>query len=262
MGREGGPQVLVACYICRMQSKGKQRVSWKRIGLALVALWVVGQIGEDVIYWHGARSAAGDPAAAIVPQTLPDKALADLSSGTAVMLVGTSLRVPWTAVTSRFEKRDFARINFADGHKVTLIAMGGVADALSMGKTEEMESSIRAFGQKAVRSNYEMEKEKLDASPKDVSILNSPTENVRLAILLRLKRIEMGDEKASYVVGSERVHGFQIGDPAERNMVQLMLFDAEDREMWVIVSGPKPGLVGALTQEQLNAIVASIVPPA
>ena len=73
--------------------------------------------------------------------------------------------------------------------------------------------------------------------------------------MLRLmsKTSELGKATVFYPIRTGDVHGFQIGDP-RLGGVQVKVFDAEDRELWIFLRAPG----GTFTQAQVNGLVASI----
>lgn len=71
-----------------------------------------------------------------------------------------------------------------------------------------------------------------------------------------LKGGQFQKAKTIYSITAGHVRGFQIGD-ADAATIRLILFDAQDRELWIVCHPPSGS---KMTQAQLNGIFASIHP--
>lgn len=109
-------------------------------------------------------------------------------------------------------------------------------------------------------SSYNWLEVELAASPNDVHWWNR-TGNVRAAVLLGLKEIEISDSTTViYKIGNDEMHGFQFGDPAKPPYrVKLELFDVNNRRYEIMISSIKPATL-PVTQADINAIVGSLRP--
>ena len=79
--------------------------------------------------------------------------------------------------------------------------------------------------------------------------------------MLMSKDGEIQKAKVIYAISAGGIHGFQLGDPQQpTSPVFLRLFDVNDRELWMALHRAPNGV--GFTQEQINAMVASIRPAA
>jgi hypothetical protein len=100
----------------------------------------------------------------------------------------------------------------------------------------------------------------MNASPTDVSFCRSKASNAKALAFISLKTGMLGKAKVIYPVAAGEMHGFQLGDPQQTvSSVWLWLFDSNDREIWMVLHRAPNGV--GFTQEQINAMVASIRPP-
>ena len=248
------------------QPARKPRVKLWRVAvllcLVMFGLWFLSVVGTHIMVWRYARAESAYPGADIMPQSLPDKRIANLSNGTNISAFGFSFRVPWPKVAFRNDGKSFVFTKFESGAIVSVWDQSqtpigpGIPAGASNSQTEDMN---RFFGRKAVASRYGYFKAMMDASPRDISFFH-PRANGKAMVLLALKSIHVQKATAVYLVASTSVQGYQIGDPEKLpKAIQLILFDAKDREYCLILHGTTGP--GALTQESINAIVASFQPP-
>ena len=82
-------------------------------------------------------------------------------------------------------------------------------------------------------------------------------------MLLTMKSMDIPEgTTVIYSVTDAHIRGFQFGDPKKEPMlIQLLLFDDHDRAMKLTLKGPRGSTQPVLTQEQINAIIASVRPP-
>jgi len=216
-----------------------------------------------IALWDLARKESVDPRASIMPQSLPDKRIADLSNGTDISAFGFSFRVPWPKLVARHDVRSIVFANFDDGSSINIVdeSQDPIGPGLLANATpQDAEAANVVFGRKTVASRYGFFKAMMDASPRDASFFQSRARNAKAMTLLAEKDAILMKATVIYLVASSRVQGYQIGDPgAGPSIVQLRLFDSKDREYWIILHGTTGS--GTLTQESINAIVASFVPP-
>ena len=125
-----------------------------------------------------------------------------------------------------------------------------------------MPAMRKVMGDQALRSNYDLMVAEMQASPADLSPFNSRLKNTRASLLLINKSLNMSGARQIFSIGANGWRGYQVGDPAAIPVrVRLLLFDAQDHKLELLLSGPKSGGVGVWNQEAINALVASIRPP-
>jgi hypothetical protein len=252
----------------RKSAMGKgdaKRLSWRRVGICLaiifVALWLVYPLAMHVVAWDMARREAHDASASIVPRGLPNTRVADLKDGEEVSTFGYVIDVPWK-VLKRSDWKTGSRLTFGNGTEVAIFDVKGDAVGLNTLKksTPSEAAAFRSlYGKLATGSRYEWLQAELDASPSDVSFWRSSNSNVRAWVFMMQKNADMQKAKVVYSVAAGGMHGFQIGDPGQPvSPVMLRLFDAKDREIWMILRPAQNGT--GFTQEQINAMMASMRP--
>lgn len=252
-------------------SMGKRRITWKRVVaiviLTWVGLWLLSLPIGHVMAWYEAKQIAGeDRNTALLPQPLPDMRVADLRDGMTISRFGYNIRVPWTKAQAGRDFKTIAYTSFDDGSSLLIINPAEHMDLLSGvpgQKLDAVEGLRPLLGDEAVRSHYDYEKAVLNAQPSEISLFHSTKRNVRVNLLLAMKGIQIRDGvSAIYSVAGGSVRGFQFGDPQKLpTSIRLLLFDDHDRALELVLRGPKTGNRPAVTQEQINAIIASITIP-
>jgi len=250
-----------------MAETRRQRVSWKRVGIALgsifLGMWLLGAVIGYLQPWYIAHAEARNPKASLMPRSLPNKRVGDLAPRATVNALGYAMKVPWTKVAKSHESEAVSSFWSESGSSLSVIAMFKSSPMLPTtdgSDPGEVEQEQRVFGRKTLSSGYEYLKAEMDSSPRDVSLFQSPAKNARAMTLLMMKTAEVQDATAIYPISFGSMHGFQFGDPtAAPKSLHLRLFDNKDREIWLILRVSQKD--GGLDQETVNAIVVSIQPP-
>ena len=119
-----------------------------------------------------------------------------------------------------------------------------------------------AFGEEAVRSDYEFRRTILNVTPKDLSYLSfiaGPRQMVRNSVLLRLKGIgSQRFKNGLYSFETPTTHGFQEGNLSLDKGVMIEAYDHQDHLLTFVV-GAKPGKA-CFGQPELNSIIFSLRP--
>jgi hypothetical protein len=249
----------------RMAESGVKRVSWRRVGICLLiifaAIWLIYPLTLHVAVWYLARKEARDATASIMPQRLPNSAIADLKGGTEVSALGYNFAVPWK-VSKRSDRGTLSMLTLGNGAEIAIdhIENSGLGPGLIAHSTPLQAAAFRSvFGSPALSSKYTWLEAELGSSPADVSFWRSRISNARALTLMTLKEGDIGKAKVVYSIAAGGMHGFQVGDPQQPvSPVWLRLFDANDREFWMILHRAPSGV--GFTQEQINAMVASMRP--
>jgi hypothetical protein len=229
-------------------------------GLICLLIWVGAVAVTHVMVWHDVRAFLLEhPEARLAPKPLTDVKIDDLKDGAAIEQYGCALRVPWAMVLDQKKMKSMMLVTFVDGGTVMMSDPASSAElfGLTLGKTAQEKANMQTlYGLRALSSNYELTSAQMQETGAEVSLLHSTMKNTRAMMLLMLKPT-YSKATVIYSLSAGRLHGFQIGDPA--TPIQLLLFDDKDRELHLWIRGPKTG--PALTQEQVNGIVASVQTP-
>jgi hypothetical protein len=254
----------------RKSAMGKgdaKRLSWRRVGICLaiifVALWLVYPLAMHVVAWDMARREAHDASASIVPRGLSNTGVADLKGGAEVSAFGYVFDVPWK-VLKRSDAKTVSMLALGNGTGIAIadVENSVMGPGLIAHSTPSGAAAFRSmYGTLPLSSRYEWLQAELDSFPSDVSFWRSRNNNARALTFLMLKEGDIGKAKVVYSIVAGGMRGFQIGDPRQSaSPVQLRLFDANDREVWMILHPASNG--DGFTQEQINAMVASMRPVA
>jgi len=249
-----------------MARRDAKKVSWQRVCICLLIIFAAGwaalALTTHVGVWYVARKEARDPKAAIMPQRLSNTAVADLKGGE-VSEFGYVFDLPWKVLT-RSGARTVSTLKLENGTEVFLVDHRGLPLGLaSIEKDTPAEAAAfrSVYGSLAQGSRFDWTQAELNASPSDVSFWHSRRSNARALALLMMKNAELQRAKVIYTISAGGVHGFQLGDPQQTvSPIFLKLFDASDRELWMMLRRAPNGV--GFTQEQINAMVASIRPVA
>ncbi len=238
-----------------------QQVSWKRVGLCLLAifaaLYLLVAAVDHIFVWHLARSEAAE-ANHITPQPLTNQNADPLNDGETIDCFGYSLRVPWKIATHT-EAKTVATFQFVNGASISLADMRG--DTLGPGLLENANAKEVArlkvmYGSKTLSSRYEFLRAELTTSPDEVSFWHSNLSTAGTLTLLMERQGLLQRANKVYTIATPHLRGFQINH-ANAATIHLIVFDAKDRELWVLCHPPTNS---TMTQSQINGMLASIDP--
>jgi len=249
-----------------MARRAGRRTSWKRAGLwvlgILAGLWLVLIVQAQVSGWLLARQVGRDyPIAGLLPQPSKNNNIADLKGGMTIARFGYSVQVPWAKVKAEKDWRSVALIHFGDDTGLVLTNPSDYLDPLP--NDVAYRSALRSLlGDQATKSHFDYLQAELNTRPAAVSFFNSRHSNARLYLLLSMKSTAIPQgTTAIYSLKSPSFEGFQVGDPEKLpTKVELILFDNADHALKWTIRGAQNETSPALTQEQINAMVASIRP--
>ncbi len=244
-----------------------RRTSWKRVVLCILltflGLWIVA-IGFDHVHmWNLTRDIAGsDSRLKLVPQSLPDRSLADIHGGVMLNRFGYSLQVPWKNLMGAKDFKGATFFTFDDG-SLLIESPTSYFDMITSASNDSnaMRDGFRPIlGDEATRSHYDYAKAELETRPSDASFFS--LSNRRVYLLLAMKPVAIPPSStAIFSINMNGLRGFQFGDPTKiPTVIKLLLFDEQDRALRVTLRGSTDSRQPVLTQEQINAIVASIRP--
>jgi hypothetical protein len=195
----------------------------------------------------------------IVPTPLTDLSI-DRSPGKKFSYLGYEFESPWTEVKKERKGESIVVLNFSDGEVISISISNGT-DGLKIMKQEATRrgADIRnVFGDEATSSNYALRSKILYVTPRDLRLFSSRREMVANSIFLILKRVWTTNAKSGmYSFQTEAFRGFQVGSPTKTNAVQIYAFDAQDREINLII-GAEPKANNKPSQAEINRIVYSL----
>lgn len=243
--------------------RGSKRGNRRNVALTLLCIF----IGLVVVYpavlhvmvWYFALKAGREPAASVMPRPLLITDMADLSHGAEAKVFGYSLKLPWPVVKQRSGAKNVTW-QFADGVSASVFEMSG--DSMGPGllvnlTPAQVDTYRKMYGDKALSSKYEFLRDELNTSAADVSFWNSRARNAAVMTQLMLKASPLQKSRVLYAFNEGMMRGFQSGDPAAGDPVNVWLFDPSDRETWILF---RRGAKVFWTQAQINAVIASIQP--
>jgi hypothetical protein len=136
-------------------------------------------------------------------------------------------------------------------------------DALQVLKQESTKEGVRLakyFDDQALRTNYSMCSKQLYLTPHDMSVFSSRTEEAGKYSLLMRKSLELRRVNGGlYSFRTERVRGFQQGDPAHDEVVIVETYDSQDHVIKLFIASDRAGR-HKVSQADLNEIVSSLRP--
>lgn len=234
------------------------RISWRRV-LTLVASILAGALAICWLLepWYFAwELSRREPQLYVTPKPLSITNRAEVDPER-ISAFEYSFQVPWNQIDKRKDSRSVTIIRFQGGGIVMVFNPNQLTNlsAQLRGNARDLD---RVFGSRALSSGYNWMEAELMANPGDIHWWDRRG-NVRTAVLLGLKQIDILDDRAIYRIANREMHGFQFGDPANpRHRVRLELFDVNDRRYEIMISSTAPA--GLLNQPQVNAIIDSIRP--
>jgi hypothetical protein len=254
------------------------RVSWKRVTMGLAvpfgavlllgACWLLIQpLIKDVFVWKMVRDVAREnPKVNLFPQPLGEGRIADLHGGATITRFGYTMQFPWDKIVFQkdykfgtslgFDAGASALIHNPDERQDLITPIFGTAK-----EKEDMRRGMRAMlGGDTTASDFQFISTAMRSLPDEVSLFHSRNDNLRLMMLVNTKEFELPSGATKiYTIHSGALRGFQFSDPqTPRRLVELLLFDSQDRAIQINLKGPKDQTMPALSQPQINAIIASI----
>jgi hypothetical protein len=242
------------------------RVSWKRVGIALLVvfavLWLVAWIGDAVVRqmapWQTARDLGrDDPHLSLLPIALPDTRLATLD-GLRIERFGFSFQVPWKVIDRQKDLKGLSVLAFKGGGSVMIMDPSLSLDTLKLVRSDAGLAQI--VGQETLRSNYALTAAGMVATPGQVKWWRTAHGNARNMFLLSMKMTALHGLGPIYSLHSGELRGYQEGDPSvSPYSVRLNLFDGAGHHYEITIADAD-GTRTALSQAELNAVVTSFKP--
>jgi hypothetical protein len=278
---------LIRCYDRRVQNQPLKwwHVRWglagrKTLPVAILLGKIVGVLGLvaavicGVLYlispWLGAqRLAKFEPRLSVAPVGLPTTAQAPLSNAT-IDRFGFKFQLPKKEIAKTRDFREITVASFRDGGGLLFwdpsddAAFGLWFSAVRNDKRME-----RLLGQDIIRSKFTLMQAAMSATPDQVKwwrFRSAQNERAQLllmtkfAALMTCRTHQESTASPVYAIAIGDFRGFEYGNPDVAPYdVNIEVFDGADRRFALNIAGQQ-GHKQILTQEELNAMVASIRP--
>ena len=236
--------------------------------LCLVALILLGAY-YVLSPWIFAEGLKSDPQFSLVPVSLPNKSEARLAGAT-IESGAFSFQVPKDSEAHKFASGQETVVSLANGWMWIKSPERDAGD-LSLRSLVERDKSVQSLLEKeSLPSEYQLRKAALSATPQSVTWWRFRfSQNRRAAALLMMKFFVLTYASHAskfrgpiFEISSREMRGFQFGDPdTPPYEAHLDVFDGSNRHFVIDAEGAE-GHGRILTQEEINAVVASIRPTA
>jgi hypothetical protein len=229
----------------------------------MMACWMVYTAGRFVYAFYAPlqmiRYQSQEPAVWVFPTPLSDRNVSQLS-GSRVEAYGYSIQTPWNEQPEIKPHKEITLVTFRQNKAGMLIRNPDEDTTENLPVKMASDPEIQKLYSDQDRSSfYQLTADALAASPNEAKWW-IPRKNVQLFMLLSSKDLQMMNFKSVHKIDAGLMRGFQLGDPSEPPYrVRLNLFDRADRRIQIDIWSRQDG-APALTQAQLNAMVASIQP--
>jgi hypothetical protein len=225
-------------------------------------------------FWYRQAGRVGRESATLaIPRPPSDNSLAQLD-GSSMQAYGCSLTVPWKALnlppaTNRTDDADgdppidYMKFSLSDRFVLHFHNPQFQADnrGLLAPGPHMISSGLRRDLGPTLSSQYGFQRATLYAQPGQANLFATANYNRRLFALLQARSELVWNFKGSrpvYDISAGENRGFQFGDPAKKPFrIDLDLYTPEDRRITLQIFAHSAA-PAALTQSQINAMVASL----
>jgi hypothetical protein len=190
-------------------------------------------------------------------------AAAESPTGKTLSYYGYDFDAPWTEGKEEQNSKSLIRVNFSGGQTIAFFdptASVNEVQLLTQQSAEKNRDARSIWGADAMRSRYAFRSTMLNLTPADLHLFASRQKMVADSVLLTLKGAYVSERKHGlYSFQTAWFRGFQYGAPAQDDGVKIEAFDAQDREVEMIVGcghriSPRP------SQADINRILFSLRP--
>ena len=175
---------------------------------------------------------------------------------------GYEFESPWTEVKQERKLDSIAILNFTNGCTIAIFSPVSGSSALETMKQTAREQGAdlaSLFGREATRSNYALRSKIFNLTPGDLRLSWNRGEMAGNSVLLVLKRTWAPKTPGGlYSFQTDWVHGFEIGDPAKTDAINIEAFDREDNQVNLLIGS---GIRAATPfQQDINVVLNSLRP--
>ena len=175
---------------------------------------------------------------------------------------GYEFESPWTEVKLERKLDSIAILNFTNGCTTAIFSPVSGSSALETMKETALERGsdlASLFGREAARSNYALRSKILNLTPGDLRLSWNRGEMAGNSVLLVLKGIWAPKTPGGlYSFQTDWVHGFEIGDPAKTDVINIEAFDEHDNQVNLLIgSGIR---LATPFQQDINVVLNSLRP--
>jgi len=274
----------IRCYHRRVENQPLKwwHVRWRPVvrgalpfaiiaGTMIGIVCVLGAAVSGVFYlmqpWLGARAlASNEPRINTVPVNLASQALAPLSEMT-IGAFGFKIQLPSREVDKTRETKRLTIVCFSEGGWLIVEDMSPYPGVDSIPLVVELNKRAeRLLGQELAHSEFKRMQAAMSTTPDQVKWWRfRSSRNMRASFLLGEKLSDLMEGATAlhpsgpiYAISFGQFHGFQFGNPDVAPYdAHIEVFDDADRHFALDITGQQ-GHKQVLTQEELNAMIASI----
>jgi len=175
---------------------------------------------------------------------------------------GYEFESPWTEVKLERKLDSIAILNFTNGCTIAIfnpVDRSSALEAMKRTARERGSDLASLFGREATRSNYALRSKIFNLTPGDLRLSWNRGEMAGNSVLLVLKGIWAPKTPGClYSFQTDWVHGFEIGNPAKTNAINIEAFDGQDNEVNLLIgSGTR---AATPFQQDINVVLNSLRP--
>jgi hypothetical protein len=228
------------------------------LALVLAYVWIFGR--ATYLVWLVKKEVVENPILAIIPVPLSDTSFST-AQGTTLTKFGYQFDVPWK-MKERKQGNTIAIFVSESGREAVMFwdpaEQKGFVKLMKDSLGAQFGALASVYGAKTIQSDYDFDQAVMSTTPSQLSYVLPGRKEVRAAVLLMLKPIEMTDaETGFYSFETKNLRGFQNGNPAKAKNVMVKAFDAEDH-LFEFVFGNRSYPNGGPTQADINMVLQTL----
>lgn len=230
------------------------------VALVLAYAWLFGR--ATIFVWQIKKDAARNPTLAMVPVPLSNTSIST-ARGSTLTKFGYQFDVPWKMKETK-EAATIAIFGSESGQEAIMFwdpaEKKGLVRRMKETPGAQLGALASVYGARAMQSDYDFYRAVANATPSQLSYVLPRRKEVRAAVFLMLKPIEMIDsETGFYSFETQNLRGFQNGNPAKAKNVIVKAFDIQDRQ-FEFDFGSRSYPDSGLTQADINLILHTLRP--
>jgi hypothetical protein len=211
----------------------------------------------QIVVWHFAKQLrSSHPHIYLVPQPLPPVAPSN-ARATTLTHYGYEFEAPWADMEIA---RDIPLlVNFeAPGGQILVLwqpERSPVTTEIRIAARNQKLNYEKVLGSEGLQSDYSLLKAEMEVTPDQISPFMNKNDAVRRMVFLTMKAIVINEKmSAIYSFNSNGLHGFQFGDPATDELIQVQAYDSNDLliKLWFAM---KDHSSGKIPQSEINRVM-------